>query len=106
MSDPPIHIPPPYITGFNHSRPEEGFSNLTEKAQELTGYKHPEYADEGRQVRYQARFDYYSLGMVLDRAVEKPQFDDERKGAFRLKRRIYSYEMNFRSRLSEYTTEE
>ena len=64
-SDPPIHIPPPYITGFSHSRPSNSFSHLAENSLEMTVYKHPEYAGEGHQVEYQARFDYYSLGMVL-----------------------------------------
>ena len=38
-------IPPPYIIGCNHSRPE--------------------YSKQGNRMRYQARFNYYSLGLVL-----------------------------------------
>ena len=63
-SDHPARIPSPYITGFNYSRPGNGLSSYNRAASslEMTGYRHPEYTNE---VRYQARFDYYSLGMVL-----------------------------------------
>ena len=65
QSDSSADIPFPYITGFNHSRPTNGFSNKSSYPLEVTNYRHPEYAKNPHEVRYQAKFDYYSLGLVL-----------------------------------------
>jgi serine/threonine protein kinase len=53
-----------YITGFNHSRPDDPFAD-TEGIphSEVIGYQHPKYR---RNVYgYRAEYDYYSLGIVL-----------------------------------------
>ena len=60
------NIPPPYIIGFNYSRPNDpkSISEIPEYRMEVTDYCHPEYSKDIR-VRYQTRFDWYSLGLVL-----------------------------------------
>ncbi|KAI4096939.1 MAG: hypothetical protein LQ344_000742 [Seirophora lacunosa] len=67
LSEPLKHIiPSPYITGFNHSRPTNGFSNQSPYPLPVLDYRHPEYAQQhDGEVRYEPRFDYYSLGLVL-----------------------------------------
>lgn len=69
---PPSHrlsqpIPPPYLIGFNHSRPDDpnSWSKMPEYSIAVTDYCHPEYLKQTKQVRYQPRFDWYSLGLVL-----------------------------------------
>ena len=67
-SSPPAGIPPRYIVGFNHSRLSGGpriSTHLKDKSQKMKVYKHPEYANDGDLIIFQAQFDYYSLGMVL-----------------------------------------
>lgn len=63
----PTRIPVPFIIGFNHSRPNDpnSFSNETEYSLDVTDYRHPEYLQGGNRVRYQIKFDYFSLGLVL-----------------------------------------
>ncbi|KAI4243535.1 MAG: hypothetical protein LQ352_007006 [Teloschistes flavicans] len=68
LSYPPSHaIPPPYLVGFNYSRPDDpnSWSKMPEYSVAVTDYCHPEYLKQARWVRYQPRFDWYSLGLVL-----------------------------------------
>lgn len=52
----------PYVTGFNHSRPDEPFAFSSKfKADK---YRHPSYAEDELR-RYCPEFDYYSLGIIL-----------------------------------------
>lgn len=64
---PTTPIPVPYIIGFNHSRPDdpESFSDDSQYSLAVTDYRHPEYLQGRDRVRYQIKFDYYSLGLVL-----------------------------------------
>ena len=63
----PSEIPPPYIIGFNYSRPNDpnSFSLVSEHRMEVEDYCHPEYSKQIKRTRYQTRFDWYSLGIVL-----------------------------------------
>lgn len=72
FSLPPSHrapqdIPPPYLIGFNHSRPDDpnSWSRMPQYRIAVTDYCHPEYSKQIKRVRYQTRFDWYSLGLVL-----------------------------------------
>ena len=72
FSLPPGHlvtqgIPPPYLIGFNHSRPDDpnSWSKMPKYRVEVTDYCHPEYLKQAKRVRYHPRFDWYSLGLVL-----------------------------------------
>ena len=60
-------IPPPYLIGFNHSRPDDlkSWSKMPKYRVEVTDYCHPEYLKQIKRVRYHPRFDWYSLGLVL-----------------------------------------
>lgn len=60
-------IPPPYVVGFNYSRPNDpkSISVLPEHRMEVMDYCHPEYSNQTHRVRFQPRFDWYSLGLVL-----------------------------------------
>ena len=60
-------IPPPYLIGFNHSRPDDlkSWSKTPKYSLEVTDYCHPEYLKQIKRVRYHPRFDWYSLGLVL-----------------------------------------
>lgn len=62
-----IHLPLPYILGFNHSRPNDpdGFSFKEIYSVDVLDYRHPEYAQNHLRTSYQAAFDNYSLGLVL-----------------------------------------
>lgn len=63
----PQSIPPPYLIGFNHSRPDDpnSWSKTPRYRMDVTDYCHPEYLKQTKRVRYQTRFDWYSLGLVL-----------------------------------------
>ncbi|KAG8534313.1 uncharacterized protein KY384_001157 [Bacidia gigantensis] len=60
-------IPLPYLIGFNYSRPSdpEWWSSLPQYDIAVTDYCHPEYSTQMTRVRYQPRFDWYSLGLVM-----------------------------------------
>lgn len=60
-------IPPPYLVGFNYSRPNDpkSISTPPEYRIELMDYCHPEYSSNTYRVRFQPQFDWYSLGLVL-----------------------------------------
>ncbi|KAL8840331.1 MAG: hypothetical protein Q9170_001346 [Blastenia crenularia] len=60
-------IPLPYAVGFNYSRPNDpkSISVLPEYRIEVMDYCHPEYSSQANRVRFQPRFDWYSLGLVL-----------------------------------------
>ena len=62
-----IHLPLPYILGFNHSRPSDPreFSTKEIHSVDVLDYRHPEYAQNHLGTSYQAAFDNYSLGLVL-----------------------------------------
>ncbi|KAL9579125.1 MAG: hypothetical protein Q9212_005287 [Teloschistes hypoglaucus] len=69
---PPSHgpsepIPPPHLVGFNYSRPDDpdSWSKMPEYSVAVTDYCHPEYLKQAKRIRYQPRFDWYSLGLVL-----------------------------------------
>lgn len=56
----------PYFLGYLNSRPNEAsaFTQHIEDPKEKD-YQHPEYLGGRGKVRYQSRFDYYSLGLLL-----------------------------------------
>ncbi|KAL8717253.1 MAG: hypothetical protein Q9225_005485 [Loekoesia sp. 1 TL-2023] len=60
-------IPPPYLVGFNYSHPDnpDSWSKMPQHRIAVTDYCHPEYLKQRGRVRYQSRFDWYSLGLVL-----------------------------------------
>lgn len=61
----------PYLIGFSHSRPEDaGYSNKMHSESALFAYRHPDYAgadaaNAEQSPGYLAKYDYYSLGLVL-----------------------------------------
>ena len=63
----PQGIPPPYLIGFNHSRPDDpnSWSKTPPYCMAVTDYCHPEYSKQTKRVRYQTWFDWYSIGLVL-----------------------------------------
>ncbi len=63
----PHGIPSPYLVGFNYSRPDDSdsWSKTPQYCMAVTDYCHPEYLKQTKRVRYQPRFDWYSLGLVL-----------------------------------------
>ena len=66
--DPPHRrIPPPYLIGFNYSRPSdpEWWSRLPGYDTAVLDYCHPEYSAQKTRVRFQSKFDWYSLGLVM-----------------------------------------
>ncbi len=56
----------PYFFGYLNSRPNQAFAytEFIEDPKERD-YQHPEYLKGRGKVRYQSRFDYYSLGLTL-----------------------------------------
>ena len=58
--------PEPYLVGFNYARPNkyDSFSNKENRV-DILDYRHPEYLKSPDTVRFQPRFDVFSLGMVL-----------------------------------------
>ncbi|KAL8689015.1 MAG: hypothetical protein Q9218_005213 [Villophora microphyllina] len=60
-------IPPPYLAGFNHSRPDDpdSWSKTPQYRVAVTDYCHPSYLKQSKRIRYHPRFDWYSLGLVL-----------------------------------------
>ena len=60
-------LPPPYLIGFNYSRPNnpDSWSEMPSYRIEVTDYCHPEYSTQIKRIRYQTRFDWYSLGLVM-----------------------------------------
>ncbi|KAL9581397.1 MAG: hypothetical protein Q9212_003928 [Teloschistes hypoglaucus] len=60
-------IPPPYLVGFNHSRPNDpkAISLLPQYRIGVTDYCYPNYWSKSHEVRFQPQFDWYSLGLVL-----------------------------------------
>ena len=60
-------LPSPYFIGFNHSRPDDpnSFSNEYEYRLEVMDYHHPYYIKRGDRIRFEIRFDIFSLGLVL-----------------------------------------
>ncbi|KAH8587930.1 kinase-like domain-containing protein [Bisporella sp. PMI_857] len=56
-----------HIIGFNYSRggDKDEFTIGPSDDRKLRDYQHPEYSSNGLKVRFEERFDYYSLGMVL-----------------------------------------
>lgn len=60
-------LPSPYFIGFNHSRQDDpnSFSNKSKHRVEVIDYRHPYYAKHGDRIRFEIRFDIFSLGLVL-----------------------------------------
>lgn len=56
----------PYFLGYLNSRPNQpsAYTEFIEDPRERD-YQHPDYMKGRGKVRYQSRFDYYSLGLVL-----------------------------------------
>ena len=61
-----LGIDKPYFLGYLNSRPNDG-SAVTEFIEnpKEEDYQHPDYLRGRGKVRYQLRFDYYSLGLIL-----------------------------------------
>lgn len=56
----------PYFLGYLNSRPNQAsaYTEFVEDPRERD-YQHPDYLKSRGKVRYQSRFDYYSLGLIL-----------------------------------------
>lgn len=59
----------PYFVGFANSRPNDPaeFTEFmdSQKSQEKIDFQHPEYVNGRGHVRYQLKYDYYSVGMIM-----------------------------------------